>query len=243
MRSLSPRRPEGTRPLSRSAGEGENVGGGAGATIAVVDYGAGNLRSIRRALEAAGAGVAVTSDPAVVANADAVVLPGVGAAGAAMARLRELGLVPVVEEAVAKGTPFLGICLGMQLLYGAQEEGDTTGLALLPGRVRGLRGAVKIPHMGWNRSRVTRPGPLGEPGEERDYYFVHSYIVEPDDQADVAAEVCYGDVFPSVVIRDRVWGTQFHPEKSGADGLALVAAFVRQVEATRAAGEREAVRA
>ncbi len=207
--------------------------------IAVVDYGAGNLRSIRRALEAAGAAVEVTSDPATVARAEAVVLPGVGAAGAAMDRLRTGGMVPVVERAVTAGTPFLGICLGMQLLFGHQEEGDTAGLGLLPGRVRSLRGGVKVPHMGWNRSRVARPGPLGETGEEREYYFVHSFVVEPDDPADIAAEVRYGDVFPSVVIRDRVWGTQFHPEKSGPDGLSLVRAFV--TEAARLGETREAV--
>lgn len=196
--------------------------------IAVIDYGAGNLRSIRRALEAASAEVAVTADPGLVAAAEAVVLPGVGAAGAAMERLRGLGLTSVVERAVADGTPFLGICLGMQLLFGHQAEGDTAGLGLLPGRVRALRGPVKVPHMGWNRSRIVRPGPLGEAGEERDYYFVHSFVVEPEDPADVAAEVRYGQVFPSVVVRGRVWGTQFHPEKSADDGLALVRAFVAQ---------------
>ena len=194
--------------------------------IAVVDYEAGNLRSIRRALEAAGADVVVTDDPALVAAAGAVVLPGVGAAGAAMERLRRRGLVPVIEDAVTAGTPFLGICLGMQLLFGHQEEGDTAGLGLLPGRVRALAGPVKVPHMGWNRSRVARRGPLGEAGDERDYYFVHSYVVEPDDPADVAAEVRYGEVFPSVVIRDRVWGTQFHPEKSGETGLRILRNFV-----------------
>ncbi len=209
--------------------------------IAVVDYGAGNLRSIRRALEAAGAEVVVTDNPELIAAGDAVVLPGVGAAGAAMERLRQRDLVPVIERAVTAGTPFLGICLGMQLLFGPQEEGDTAGLGLLPGRVRALTGAVKVPHMGWNRSRVARSGPLGEPGEERDYYFVHSYVVEPDDPADVAAEVRYGEVFPSVIVRDHVWGTQFHPEKSGADGLALVAAFVREVETIKPTTEHEAI--
>ena len=209
--------------------------------IAVVDYEAGNLRSIRRALEAAGAEVVITDDAVVVAAAAAVVLPGVGAAGAAMDRLRQRGLVPVIEDAVNAGTPFLGICLGMQLLFGHQEEGDTAGLGLLPGRVRALAGSVKVPHMGWNRSRVARRGPLGQAGEERDYYFVHSYVVEPDDPADVAAEVRYGEIFPSVIVRDHVWGTQFHPEKSGPDGLALVRAFVREVDATAARTESRAI--
>lgn len=196
--------------------------------IAVIDYGAGNLRSIRRALEAAGTEVAVTDDPGLVSEAEAVVLPGVGAAGPAMERLRAGGMVPVIGRAIQAGTPFLGICLGMQLLFGHQAEGDTGGLHLLPGRVRAMTPGVKVPHMGWNRSRVVRTGPLGAAGEEREYYFVHSYVVEPDDPTDVAAEVQYGDLFPSVVIHNRIWGTQFHPEKSGADGLALVRAFVAQ---------------
>ena len=207
--------------------------------IAVVDHGAGNLRSIRRALEAARAEVIVTPDPGIIAGADAVVLPGVGAAGAAMHRLRELGVTPVLQQAATAGKPFLGICLGMQLLFGAQEEGDTYGLGILPGRVRALAGPVKVPHMGWNRSRLTRPGPLGDEGDERAYYFVHSYIVEPREAADVAATVTYGVAFPSIVVHDNIWGTQFHPEKSGDDGLALVRAFVstvvRPLPATRPA--------
>jgi len=196
--------------------------------IAVIDYGAGNLRSIRRALEAAGAETVVTADPAVVARADAVVLPGVGAAAHAMDRLNELGMTPAVRDAVADGKPFLGICLGMQVLFEHQEEGDTHGLGLLRGRVRSLvpDAATKVPHMGWNRSRVVVPGPLGAAGDERHYYFVHSFVVEPEDPADVAAETSYGDTFPSVVVHDNVWGTQFHPEKSGPDGLALIQAFV-----------------
>ncbi|CAA9557103.1 MAG: Imidazole glycerol phosphate synthase amidotransferase subunit [uncultured Thermomicrobiales bacterium] len=196
--------------------------------IAVIDYGAGNLRSIRRALEAAGSETVVTADPAVVAQADAVVLPGVGAAAHAMDRLNELGMTPVVRDAVAAGKPFLGICLGMQILFEHQEEGDSHGLGLLRGRVRSLvpDAATKVPHIGWNRSRVVAPGPLGAAGDERHYYFVHSYVVEPDDPADVAAETDYGVPFPSVVVRNNIWGTQFHPEKSGPDGLALIAAFV-----------------
>ena len=204
--------------------------------VAVVDYGAGNLRSIRRALEAAGAVVDVTSDLRAIGGAAAVVLPGVGAAGAAMDRLGQLGITPVLHDAVAAGKPFLGICLGMQLLYGPQEEGDTRGLGLLAGRVRSLPGSVKVPHIGWNRSRVVRPGPLGDAGEERAYYYVHSYIVEADDPASVAAETTYGETFPSVVVHDNIWGTQFHPEKSADDGLALVRAFVRQVPLQGKAG-------
>jgi glutamine amidotransferase len=194
--------------------------------IAVVDYGAGNLRSIRRALEAAGAEVVVTSDPAQVAAADAVVLPGVGNAGHAMEMLGQLRLTPVLKESAESGKPLLGICLGMQLLFGPQEEGRTEGLGLLPGRVHRLSGPVKIPHIGWNRSTVVRDGPLGRAGEERYYYFVHSYVAVPDDPADGAETAEYGESFASVVVRGNIWGTQFHPEKSGEDGLALVRAFV-----------------
>ncbi len=198
--------------------------------IAVIDYGAGNLRSIRRALEAAGAETVVTADPATVTAADAVVLPGVGAAGHAMDHLRDLGMTGAIGEAVESGKPFLGICLGMQLLFEHQEEGDTAGLGLLRGRIRSLSGPVKVPHMGWNRSRIVRPGPLGDAGDERHYYFVHSYVAEPTDRDDVAAVADYGERFPSVVVRDNVWGTQFHPEKSGPDGLALVRAFVETID-------------
>ncbi|HEV2527292.1 MAG TPA: imidazole glycerol phosphate synthase subunit HisH [Thermomicrobiales bacterium] len=202
--------------------------------IAVIDYGAGNLRSIRRALERAGAEVIVTNRPADIAAADGVVLPGVGAAAHAMDRLHELGLTETIRDVATSGRPFLGICLGMQLLFGHQEEGDAEGLGLIPGRVRSLPASeVKVPHMGWNQSAVINPGPLGDAGEECFYYFVHSYIVEPEDPAAIAAASSYGEHFPSVVVRDNIWGTQFHPEKSGDDGLALIERFVVAVNAGR----------
>lgn len=194
--------------------------------IAVIDYGAGNLRSIRRALESAGATVQITNDPDVVRQADAVVLPGVGAAAHAMERLHELGLVEPIVDVAESGKPFLGVCLGMQLLFEDQEEGDTQGLGLIGGRVRSLAGDLKVPHMGWNRSRVVRGGPLGSIGDERYYYFVHSYVAEPTDPAVVAAVAEYGGEFPSVVVQENIWGTQFHPEKSADDGLDLVRRFV-----------------
>jgi glutamine amidotransferase len=210
-------------------------------TIAVIDYGAGNLRSIRRALDAAGARVVVTSDPAEVAAADGVVLPGVGAAGAAMERLRELGLIPAIDAAVTNGRPFFGICLGMQLLFGHQDEGDIEGLGLLAGSVRALDGPVKAPQIGWNRVRLTRTGPLGEAGEEAYFYFVHSFVVAPDNADDIVAETRYGETFPSLVAHDNVWGAQFHPEKSGEDGLALVQRFVERVRQQAGAGAAAAV--
>ncbi len=203
-------------------------------SVAIIDYGAGNLRSIRRALEAAGAEPIVTADPADVRRADAVVFPGVGAAGAAMDRLHELGLVETIGEVVDAGRPFLGICLGMQLLFEHQEEGDTRGLGLLRGRVHSLERTVKVPQIGWNRARWLQDAAGYETGEEEDFYFVHSYVVEPDDAADVVAVTRHGNVFPSVVRHDHVWGTQFHPEKSGPAGLRLVAGWVNGVRASSA---------
>jgi glutamine amidotransferase len=194
--------------------------------IAVLDYGAGNLRSICRALSAVGADPQVTADPPAVGLADGVVLPGVGAAGASMARLREAGLVAPLRRALDAGKPFLGVCLGMQLLYGHQEEGDTDGLGVLSGRVRSLGSGVKVPQIGWNRVRLVADGPLGPSGDEHDAYFVHSFIAEGVDPADVVALSHYGEVFPSVVARGAVWGTQFHPEKSGNAGLRLVRTWV-----------------
>ena len=201
-------------------------------SIAVIDYGAGNLRSIRRALEAAGAQATVSSDSGRVRQADAVVFPGVGAAGAAMDRLHQLGLVDAIGEVVAAERPFLGICLGMQLLFEHQEEGDTRGLGLLRGRVRTLSPEVKVPQIGWNRVRWIQEAAGWHPAQEDDFYFVHSYIVEPHDPGDVVAVTRYGEVFPSIVRHGHVWGTQFHPEKSGPAGLRLIAEWVDGVRTT-----------
>ncbi|MFN8592695.1 MAG: imidazole glycerol phosphate synthase subunit HisH [Thermomicrobiales bacterium] len=197
--------------------------------VAIIDYGAGNLRSIRRALEAADATVTVTSDAVEVREADAVVFPGVGAAGAAMDRLDELGLVPVCEDVVVAGKPFLGICLGMQLLFEDQEEGKTRGLGLLRGSVRSLPDSVKVPQIGWNQVRWLQDGAGYAANEGGDFYFVHSYVVVPDDPADIVAVTRYGTVFPSIVRRENVWGTQFHPEKSGPAGLRMIAGWVDAV--------------
>jgi glutamine amidotransferase len=194
--------------------------------IAVIDYGAGNLRSIQRALQANDAETTVTSDPDVVRSADAVVLPGVGHAGHSVDRIVSLGIDGAIRDVVASGKPFLGICVGMQVLFEDQEEGGGKGFGLLPGRVRSIAPGVKTPHMGWNRSRLIKDSPLGSAGDERHFYFVHSYVAEPSDPADVVAVVEYGETYPSIVVRDTVWGMQFHPEKSGVDGLALVKTFV-----------------
>ncbi|HYJ13365.1 MAG TPA: imidazole glycerol phosphate synthase subunit HisH [Thermomicrobiales bacterium] len=193
--------------------------------IAIVDYGAGNLRSIQRALVAAGAQSTITSNLSEVDAADRIVLPGVGNAAAAMDRLRASGMADLVTARAEAGIPLLGVCLGMQLLFGDQEEGPTTGLGLLEGDVRALPADHKVPQMGWNLAQFVPGSPLSHLATSY-FYFVHSYIVHPADRADVAAETDYGVRFPSIVTRDNIWGFQFHPEKSGDDGLSLVKAWV-----------------
>ena len=151
--------------------------------IAIIDYGAGNLRSIQRALEAHGQETLITDDPAELASADAVVLPGVGNAGHAMDQLESMGFAAAIQEVVAEDKPFLGICVGMQVLFDHQQEGDRPGLGLFPGRVRKIEGAEKLPHIGWNRSVETSDLENVTEAQAPYYYFVHSYIAEPGDPA------------------------------------------------------------
>ena len=198
--------------------------------IVVVDYGASNLKSIVRGLERAGATVAVARTPTEMEGAAGLVLPGVGAAGAAMHGLRTRGLVAPLCRAIEGGTPFLGVCLGMQLLLGAQEEDDETGLGLIGGRVRRLRG-VKVPHMGWNTVEATAghvAGPLAGLPPRAYAYFVHSYYVELErgEEDAAAATTEYGSRFVSALARANVWGTQFHPEKSSRVGAQVLRNFV-----------------
>ncbi|MCC6312513.1 MAG: imidazole glycerol phosphate synthase subunit HisH [Thermomicrobiales bacterium] len=188
-----------------------------------------------RALTTIGVDPVVTTSPATVAMACAVVLPGVGAAGASMTRMKELGLTAALRTAIAEGTPFLGVCLGMQLLFGHQDEGNVEGLGVLPGRVRRLSPGVKIPQIGWNRVRLVEAGPLGHAGDDHDAYFVHSFIAEGVDPADIAGLTRYGEVFPSIVMRESVWGVQFHPEKSGDWGLELLRTWGALIHARHAA--------
>jgi glutamine amidotransferase len=193
--------------------------------ITIVDYGAGNLRSIERALVTIGETPTITSDPEIVARADAIVFPGVGNARAAMDRITDSGVADVMTAAAASGTPMLGVCLGMQLLFEEQEEGPTTGLGLLKGRGVKLPDGLKVPHIGWNTVSFTDNGPFaGYPDVA--VYFVHSYMVHPADSQDVAGVTGYGVEFPSVVARENVWGTQFHPEKSGDVGIAILERWV-----------------
>jgi glutamine amidotransferase len=200
--------------------------------IAIIDYGAGNMRSIAKALEAIGAQVQVTDDSAVVAAASAVVLPGVGSGGAAMARMRERGLDDAIRQATREGRPFLGICLGMQLLADHHEEGEVDGLGLFAGEVRRIPHGPKIPHMGWNQVTSSRSdlSMFADIPPDAYYYFAHSYYVEPRDQQGVAGMTEYGTPYCSVIVTDQVWGTQFHPEKSGVVGLQLLKNFVRWVQ-------------
>lgn len=194
--------------------------------ITIIDYGAGNLHSIRRAIEMHSEATEITSDPDRIAVAERLILPGVGNAKAAMDQLRSTGIAAAIRERAAHGTPLLGVCLGMQLLFGDQEEGPTTGLGILPGHVARLTTNLKVPHMGWNTVYFQQNGPLGELIPQQ-FYFVHSYKVVPDDPAIIAGETDYGDHFTSLVIHDNVWGCQFHPEKSATAGLELLGRWLQ----------------
>ena len=197
-----------------------------GPLIAVLDYGIGNLRSAQKALQRVGADAHLTADPELIGAAKGVVLPGVGAFGRCMEALRDSGLDREAHAAVERGTPFLGICVGMQLLYEkSDEDPGVPGLGILPGAVRRLPDGVKIPQMQWNTLQVRRPSPLLDGiGDEPWMYFVHSYA--PEDDGPAVATCDYGGPIVAMVERDRLWATQFHPEKSGDNGLALLRNFV-----------------
>lgn len=206
--------------------------------LALIDYGAGNLRSIGRALTLAGAIVQVVTQPPRAERVDGIVLPGVGAFGAAMVRLEAVGFPDWIRTQVEEGTPLLGVCLGMQLLYARSEESpEATGLGLLPGDVRRLRGSLKVPHMGWNQLTLRRSSPLLDGlADGSDVYFVHSYVVHPQDERDILATTTYGEEFPAVIARDRIAGVQFHPEKSADVGQRLLHGLMAWV-AAHGAGE------
>jgi glutamine amidotransferase len=198
--------------------------------IALVDYGIGNLHSVAKALAAVGAAVEITSDPQRILGAEKVVLPGVGAFGDGMAGLQARGLVEVIEALVARQTPLLGICVGMQVLFEeSEEDGPTPGLGLLPGRVRRFATpGLKVPQTGWNRLLPLRTSPLLEDLPTGAYvYFNHSYFCEAATE-DTLAETQYGLPFSSVVGRGRLYGVQFHPEKSQRVGLAILRNFVER---------------
>ena len=195
--------------------------------IAVLDVCSGNLRSVERALAHVGASVVVTRDPAVVRTADKLVVPGQGAFGVFMKGLADRGLGDVLRERIAAGTPYLGICLGLQVLFEHSEEGDCAGLGVLRGEVTRLRPhdpRLKIPHMGWNPVRAKRPVPGLADGAY--VYFVHSYRVVPADPSITALEADHGEPFCAAIQSNNLLACQFHPEKSQGVGLAMLRAFV-----------------
>jgi imidazole glycerol-phosphate synthase subunit HisH len=197
-------------------------------TVALVDYGMGNRRSVEKALEHVGARVVRTAEAGEIAAADAIVLPGVGAFPEAMRRLRALELDGLLRERAEAGVPLLGICLGMQLLFASSTEHEgAEGLGLLPGAVTRLEApGLKIPHIGWNTVTFERPGALTAGlGGAAAFYHVHTFACRPEDPADVVGRGEYGERFVSIVERGNVMGAQFHPEKSSLDGLALLRNF------------------
>ena len=221
--------------------------------IVVIDYGLGNLKSVSRALETIGAKVEVTNSPGKISKAKAIVLPGVGAFGRGMENLKRLGILPTISGAIEAGTPFLGICLGLQLLFTASEEhGISKGLDIVKGRVKkftplekvtdrensltGFTQVNKIPHMGWNQVKINKPQNNHDQldlfkniPDHSYFYFVHSYYVQPNDHGIVVGKTEYGLEFCSAINKDNLWGVQFHPEKSASLGLKFMENFCRYV--------------
>jgi glutamine amidotransferase len=199
--------------------------------ICIVDYKAGNITSVQRALTHIGFESVITPDPDVLRRAEKVIFPGVGQAASAMEALRERGLDAALREIHARGTPILGICLGSQIILEHSEESDTPCLGLLPGVCKRFAlsdPSLKIPHMGWNRIRILVKHPVLEGvAPEQEFYFVHSYYPRPEDSKCVIADCEYGSVFPAVIGRANLIASQFHPEKSGPAGLQILENFVR----------------
>jgi imidazole glycerol-phosphate synthase subunit HisH len=197
--------------------------------LAIIDYGMGNLRSVSKAFESVGHPAVVTRDAAVIKSADSVVLPGVGAFGDCMANLERFELIEPIRSTIQSGKPFLGICLGLQLLFTESEEfGLHKGLAIIPGRVRrfNVGPSLKVPHMGWNQVHVQRNCPLfHDIPNGSEWYFVHSYFVDPSDPMVTASTTNYGDSFVSTIWKDNIVACQFHPEKSQSVGLRLLKNF------------------
>lgn len=204
-------------------------------SIAIIDYGMGNLRSVEKGFARVGHEVTITRDVAKIAAADKLVLPGVGAFRDAIAEVRRLGLEEPIKQHIAADKPFLGICLGMQLLFDvSHEDGEYTGLGVIPGKCVRFNATgngawpheLKVPHMGWNQLKFREPSPIfAGLNEAANVYFVHSYYVVPDDERVIAAESEYPAPFTAAVSRGNLFATQFHPEKSQANGLRILANF------------------
>ncbi len=206
--------------------------------LVIVDYGAGNLHSVARAVTHAGVRPLITSNPRYIPEAEALIVPGVGAAADTMANLHRHRLVEPIREYIASGRPFLGVCMGQQALFDVSEEGgEHACLGVLPGRVVRLPNGLKVPHMGWNQVRIVRQHPIFDGIPDNSYfYFVHSYYPQPEDPSVAIGETEYGTTFPSVVAYKNIVATQFHPEKSGEMGLRMYANFLRIATAAGVAG-------
>ena len=201
--------------------------------IAILDYDAGNIKSVEKAMQLLGQEVIITRDRDKILSAGKVILPGVGAFGDAMKKLRQYGLCEVIREVADRGTPFLGICLGLQLLFERSDESPgVEGLGILKGEILRIPESpgLKIPHMGWNDLSILHPCPLTEGLHEGSYvYFVHSYCAETDEKY-ISCSTLYGERIPALVCKGNIYGAQFHPEKSGEEGLAILSQFVRLCE-------------
>lgn len=195
--------------------------------IAIIDYGMGNLRSVEKAVQSQGFDVKISSDPDFIVKADKVILPGVGAFPDAMDNMRRNGMADVIHEIVKRGTPLLGICLGMQLLFEkGYEIEERDGLGIFKGKIERLPSGLKTPHMGWNSLEIKRECKILKDVEDGSFmYFVHSYYAVETGEEEVAATCDYGGVVPAVICKGNVFGTQFHPEKSGEKGLIIYKNF------------------
>ncbi|MDO9513414.1 MAG: imidazole glycerol phosphate synthase subunit HisH [Elusimicrobiota bacterium] len=200
--------------------------------ITVIDYGLGNIRSVSKALALSGADVRVSAGIEQIESADGIVLPGVGAFGKGMDNLEKADLITIIKSQIEAGKPCLGICLGLQMLFSVSEEhGSSPGMDIIKGKVKLFKNDLKIPHMGWNKVKF-KNSPRGESGmfagiaDESYFYFVHSYHVSPEDTALVSSTTDYGGEFASSVVKDNLWAVQFHPEKSGEDGLRIMKNFI-----------------
>lgn len=196
--------------------------------IYIIDYNAGNLRSVQKALEKCGADAAVTSNPGDLQRADKVVFPGVGAFGRAMESVKRFGFVEAIHDFIAAGKPFLGICLGLQLMFDFSEESPgVQGLSILNGKVQRFSSDLKAPHLGWNQVRQVQDSPLWQGvADDAYFYFAHTFFIAPDDDSIVTGETEYGGPVAVAVQRENVFGLQFHPEKSQDVGLRVLTNFV-----------------